>query len=205
MAVLYLKIKRGENMDTQKKISNSLVWGILLIIFGLLALASQFLSGFNFWATLWPFIIVGVGLMFFVGMFAGGKSAAGLAIPGTIVTTIGLMLFIQNITGHWESWSFGWTIILTAVGLGIFIAGQYSGNESQRRSGLNVLKLGVVMFIIFGAFFGMLFNYFGLSRIVFPAVLIMLGIYLVVTRTGILPTASRENQQGEAKNDEVQP
>ena len=175
-------------MSSQRN-AGALVGGGLLIIFGLLALAGQLFRGFNFWNTFWPFFIIGFGLLFFVGMFAGGRSVSGLAIPGSIFTAIGLMLFYQNITNHWESWAYGWTVILMAVGLGIFIMGLWGQNPSQRAAGLRVLRIGLVMFIIFGAFFELIFTAgapFGLRSIVFPAALILLGLYLVVTRSGLL-------------------
>jgi hypothetical protein len=176
--------------------AGSLVVGSLLIIFGLLALLGKIFQNFNFWNTFWPFFIIGFGLLFFVGMFAGGKSVSGLAIPGTIITTIGLMLFYQNITNHWESWSYGWTVILMAVGLGIFIMGVYGQSATQRAAGLRVLRLGVIMFIIFGAFFELIFTAgmpFGLRSIIFPAALILLGVYLIVMRSGLLPSG-RSNE-----------
>jgi len=43
--------------------------------------------------------------------------------------------------------------------------------------------VGVIMFIIFGTFFEMIFSSF--SNIVFPVLLIALGAYLVVTRSGL--------------------
>lgn len=176
-------------MSSQRN-AGALVGGGLLIIFGLLALVGQLFRGFNFWNTFWPFFIIGFGLLFFVGMFAGGRSVSGLAIPGTIITTIGLMLFYQNITNHWESWSYGWTVILMAVGLGIFIMGLWGQNPSQQSAGLRVLRIGLVLFVIFGAFFELIFSSgmpFGLRSIIFPAALILLGLYLVVTRSGVLP------------------
>jgi hypothetical protein len=176
--------------------AGSLVVGSLLIIFGLLALLGKIFQNFNFWNTFWPFFIIGFGLLFFVGMFAGGKSVSGLAIPGTIITTIGLMLFYQNITNHWESWSYGWTVILMAVGLGIFIMGVYGQSATQRAAGLRVLRLGVIMFIFFGAFFELIFTAgmpFGLRSIIFPAALILLGLYLIVMRSGLLPSG-RSNE-----------
>jgi hypothetical protein len=181
-------------MSSQRNVG-SLVGGGLLIIFGLLALVGQLFRGFNFWNTFWPFFIIGFGLLFFVGMFAGGRSVSGLAIPGTIVTTIGLMLFYQNLTGHWESWSYGWTVILMAVGLGIFIMGAWGQNPSQRAAGLRVLRIGLVMFVIFGAFFELIFTSgmpFGLRSIIFPAALILLGLYLILTRSGLLPGRSKD-------------
>ena len=181
-------------MSSQRNVG-SLVGGGLLIIFGLLALVGQLFRGFNFWNTFWPFFIIGFGLLFFVGMFAGGRSVSGLAIPGAIVTTIGLMLFYQNLTGHWESWSYGWTVILMAVGLGIFIMGTWGQNSTQRAAGLRVLRIGLVLFIIFGAFFELIFTSgmpFGLRSIIFPAALILLGLYLVLTRSGFLPGRSTD-------------
>ena len=181
-------------MSSQRNVG-SLVGGGLLIIFGMLALVGQLFRGFNFWNTFWPFFIIGFGLLFFVGMFAGGRSVSGLAIPGTIVTTIGLMLFYQNLTNHWESWSYGWTVILMAVGLGIFIMGTWGQNSTQRAAGLRVLRIGLVLFIIFGAFFELIFTSgmpFGLRSIIFPAALILLGLYLVLTRSGLLPGRSTD-------------
>lgn len=178
---------------SSRRNTGSLVGGSLLIIFGLLALLGKLFQNFNFWNTFWPFIIIGVGLLFFVGMIAGGKSVSGLAIPGSIITTIGLMLFYQNITNHWESWSYGWTVILMAVGAGIFIMGTWGQNESQRAAGLRVLRIGLIMFIIFGAFFELIFTAgmpFSLRSIVFPAALILLGLYLILTRSGLLPGRS---------------
>lgn len=178
---------------SSRRNTGSLVGGSLLIIFGILALLGKLFQNFNFWNTFWPFIIIGVGLLFFVGMFAGGKSVSGLAIPGSILTTIGLILFYQNITNYWESWSYGWTVILMAVGLGIFIMGVRGQNESQRAAGLRVLRIGLIMFIIFGAFFELIFTAampFGLRSIVFPAALILLGLYLILGRSGLLPGRS---------------
>ena len=174
--------------------TGSLVGGSILILFGLLALLGKIFS-VDFWGTFWPFFIIGFGFLFFVGMFAGGRSVSGLAIPGTIITTIGLMLFYQNITNHWESWAYGWTVILMSVGLGIFIMGLWGQNESQRAAGLRVLRIGLIMFIIFGAFFELIFTSgmpFGLRSILFPVGLILLGIYLVFMRSGLLSGRSAD-------------
>ncbi|HXQ38362.1 MAG TPA: hypothetical protein VN843_30460, partial [Anaerolineales bacterium] len=77
-------------MFTNRSNPGSLIAGTALIAVGLLALASQIFRGFDFWGAVWPFFIVGVGALFFVGMLSGGKSAAGLAIPGSIFVAIGL-------------------------------------------------------------------------------------------------------------------
>ena len=60
-----------------KRNSGALVGGLILIVLGLLALFGQIFRGFQFWSYLWPVIIIAFGGLFFVGMFAGSKSAAG--------------------------------------------------------------------------------------------------------------------------------
>ena len=154
-----------------------------MIAFGLLSLASEVFRGFN-WGFLWPFIVIGVGALFFVAMFAGGKQAAGFAIPGTIVSGIGLVLLFQNITKHWESMSYFWTLIILFVGVGIYIMGVYSNDPGQKKSGAGVMKVGLILFIVFGSFFEMIFS--SISNLIFPILLILLGAYLVLNRSGLL-------------------
>lgn len=164
----------------------SLVLGLALIGLGVLFLAQQVFN-FNFWDWLWPLLIVGSGGLFFAGMFAGGKPAAGLAIPGSIITTVGLIVFVMNITDRWEAWAYAWTLMVAAVGLGIAISGWWAGSAEQRRSGLALVRTGIVMFFIFGAFFELLiFNDRNVPGWLWPAALIAAGLYLLVSRAGLL-------------------
>ena len=170
-------------MQTNRSNTGALVGGTLLIAFGLLSLASEVFRGFN-WGFLWPFIVIGVGALFFAAMFAGGKQTSGFAIPGSIITGVGLVLLFQNITQHWESMSYFWTLIILFVGVGIYIMGMYGNDPGQKKSGAGVMKVGLILFIIFGAFFEMIFSSFG--NLIFPILLILLGGYLVLSRSGLL-------------------
>jgi hypothetical protein len=176
-------------MNTKRN-SGTLIAGAILIAIGALSILGQVFEGFHFWSFLWPLIVIAVGGMFFIGMFAGGKSLAGLAIPGSIISVIGLMMFLPNISNHWESWAYGWTVILFSVGLGVFIMGLYTQDAHRRQEGLRVMRVGAILFIIFVGFFeGLIFNAFrgtGIQPYIFPALLILLGLYLVVVRTGLL-------------------
>ena len=179
-----------------KRNSGMLVAGAILIALGLLSLVGQLFRGFSFWSYLWPFIIIGFGGLFFLGMFVGGKTMAGLAIPGSIISGLGLMMFVQNLFNHWESWAYSWTVILFLVGIGIFIMGLYSENVQQRQSGLRVMRVGAVLFIIFGSFFELIIFAVrpnGVQQYVFPALLVLLGVYLVVVRSGILTSGRKDS------------
>jgi len=169
-------------MQTNRSNTGGLVGGTLLIIFGLLALAGNLFRSVD-WGFLWPFVIIGIGILFFAAMFAGGKSASGFAIPGSIVGGIGLVLLYQNLANHWESMSYFWTFIIFFVGAGIYIMGWYGGDASQKKSGTGVMKVGLILFVIFGTFFEMIFSSF--DNFLFPILLILLGAYMILSRSGL--------------------
>ncbi len=169
--------------------NNSIVWGSILILFGLLALLGQLFQGLVLWSTYWPVVVIGAGLLFFVAMLLGGKASAGLAVPGSIVTVAGVILFFQNLAHYWESWAYAWTLIVMAAGLGTFIMGAYSGDEPARRRGVRAMGTGLILLIVIGAFFeGLIFGparFHWLGQYVLPAALILLGLYLVLVRSDL--------------------
>lgn len=160
----------------------ALIGGSVLIGFGLLSLVSRLFHGLD-WGFLWPFAIIGFGALFFIAMFASGKNGAPFAVPASIITGIGLVLLFQNITRHWESMSYFWTFIVMFVGLGIFLMGWYGEDANQKSSGLGVMKVGFILFVIFGTFFEMIFS--PSNNLTFPILLIALGTYLVLARVGL--------------------
>jgi hypothetical protein len=173
----------------------SLVGGALLIFLGLLFLAGQVIQ-IPIWDFTWPFIIIGTGALFFVAMILGGKALGPLAIPGSIIAGIGLMLFVQNTFNIWESWSYSWALIIIFVGIGIFIYGAWSGLPETRASGWRVMKVGLILFLVFGAFFGLLFTLTGVygltSGVYWSALLIVLGGYMLISRAIRLIRRSEE-------------
>ena len=185
-------------MQTNRSNAGTLIAGTILILFGLLALARNIFD-FLDWGSVWPVAVIAFGALFFFAMVAGGKQTAALAIPGSIISGIGLVLLFQSITDRWESMSYFWTLIIMFVGIGIYIMGLYGGDENQKRSGLRVMKVGFILFIIFGAFFEMIFSSF--DNLIFPILLIFLGGYLVLSRSGLFGTKKVE----ESTNDPLPP
>jgi predicted RND superfamily exporter protein len=80
--------------------------------------------------------------------------------------------------------SYFWTLIILFVGVGIYIMGIYGNDLGQKQSGARVMKVGLILFIIFGSFFELIFSSFG--NLIFPILLILLGAYLVLSRSGLL-------------------
>ncbi len=52
------------------------------------------------------------------------------------------------------------------------------------------MKVGFILFIVFGAFFEGLFHSF--NNLVFPVLLIILGVYLVFSRSGLFSARKTE-------------
>ncbi len=159
----------------------SLVGGLVLVLVGLFLLALQLAPGMAYLLQLeltWPFIVVGIGLLFFVGILAWGKSAAGLAVPGSIVTGIGLLLLYQNWSHNWDSWAYAWTLIPGMVGVGAILTSLIEGKATSRalNAGGGLILISLIMFAVFGFFLG------GdlLSRWGVPLLLVVGGFWLLV-------------------------
>jgi hypothetical protein len=190
-------------MATRPTNTGAVIVGSLMILFGALALLGQvFRTALN-WGVIWPLVVIAAGAAFFVVMLAGGRSAAAFAIPGSILGVIGLMLLYQSLTGHWESWAYGWTVIVMSVGIGITIMGLWGRNSRLQGAGLRVLRVGLILLVVFGTFFELIFYSSGhpmLQQYLFPGLLILVGVYLVLTRIGLLPAIgprqSSTDQQG---------
>ncbi len=155
--------------------------GVALVGLGAMFLLAQVFR-INLWNFFWPFFIIIPGLLFFVGMVLGGKPAGPLAIPGSIVTMVGLILLYCAITGHWDSWAYAWALIFpTAVGVGLVINGAWSEVDSLVNTGMKWITTGFAIFLFGGLFFELLiFSRGGVGKIVWPLVLIGLGGYLLI-------------------------
>jgi hypothetical protein len=151
--------------------------GILMILLGAWFLAVQYIPGLGSWLPAqfsWPFYVIGAGLaMLLLGLVVG---APGMAVPGCIVTGIGGILYYQFTTGDWQSWAYAWALIPGFVGLGVIISETLEGHAREGlNSGLRLVFISAVLFVIFGGFLG---NLDSLGTW-WPAILIAGGLYLV--------------------------
>jgi hypothetical protein len=178
-------IPGGIEMETNRN-RGSLFVGVILIVAGVLFLLSRIL-GMNGWGAYWPFIIIVIGAAFFVGMAIGGRNAGVLAIPGSIIVMVGLILLLQNWLSIWETWAYAWTLIVCAVGLGIAFFGIWSDQPDLRNSGFSLARLGLVLFVVFGVLFEFIFSFgSGVQRLkspFWPVLLIVVGLGLLVYRS----------------------
>lgn len=156
-----------------KRRRSSLAGGLVLILIGAAFLAVQLLPGLQIWFS-WPWIIIGVAvLLLVIGLLTG---VPAMAIPACIVGGIGGVLYWQDATGNWDSWSYAWTLIPGFVGVGIFLAGLLGEDTRDSiRAGSGLILISLVLFAIFGSVFGAL----GLLGSYWPVLLILLGVLLL--------------------------
>lgn len=173
-------------IQQQKYSGGNIIFGLLLIGLGILFLLEQVLR-IDLWSIVWPYFVIAAGLLFFAGMVVGGRDAGALAIPGSLITTTGLILLYQYTFNTWVSWAYAWLLIVpTALGIGMFVNGWWSGRIDLRRAGGMVALTGLIMFAIAGAVFEIAFGIIGIrsaGQILWPFMLIALGILLLFWRS----------------------
>lgn len=161
-----------------KQNRSNLALGIILLVVGGWLLVSRQVPSIQEWLDAnfaWPMYTIGAGLLvLLIGLVTG---APGMAVPAAIITGIGGILYYQNATGDFGSWSYMWTLIPGFVGVGSILAGILGENTRRNfSSGLRTIVTSAVMFLIFATFFGGLdiLGEYGL-----PIILIALGLYVL--------------------------
>ena len=154
--------------------------GVLLVMLGLVLLINP-VTGINPWAIIWPFCILVPGVAFFAVALGGGRSTAPFAIPASILTTLGLILFYQNTFGYFQSWAYAWALLVPgSVGMGLFLMGYWGGHATVRQVGTYLAAAGLGLFISLAAIFEVgVFRSSLAARVGWPLLLIAFGLTVV--------------------------
>ena len=131
----------------------SMVLGGLFVLIGAILLAGQFVR-IDIGHYGWPFFVIAPGIVIlFVALTARGAVSEGLAILGSIVTVTGLILLVQDATGHFESWAYAWALVVPgAIGLGMILYGLTARRPGNVRSGTRLVGIALVLFLLGAAF-----------------------------------------------------
>ncbi|MBP1704988.1 MAG: hypothetical protein H6Q36_727 [Chloroflexi bacterium] len=134
----------------------------------------------------WPAWIIGPGLVIFVLAFVvRGSAGAGLAVAGSVVTAVGVILAIQEVTDTWASWAYAWALVAPgAVGAGLLLYGLWTRDHEMARGGFGAMVAGLVIFGLGFAFFEGVIGLNDLSGpvadLIVPACLVGLGALLIL-------------------------
>lgn len=132
----------------------TLAFGMLLVLLGVFFLASEQLS-LDFGRYGWPTYIIVPGLfLLVVGLAIPHEGGLGAAIPGGIITTVGLVLAFQNSTDTYASWAYAWALVAPgSVGVTLALFGLLHRRWDLLDAGLRSAATGLGLFIGFGLFF----------------------------------------------------
>lgn len=163
----------------------TVVLGIALVVIGVLALLGRYLS-IDILGLGWPLFVLLPGIVLFAGGVAvGGRAGLGLAIPGGIVSMVGIVLSVQAATGLWATWAYAWALVAPGgVGLAFVLYGALTGQGDLIRNGFPILLTGLGLFAVFGLFFEGLLHLSGpafpLAEPILATSLVVLGAAIVV-------------------------
>jgi hypothetical protein len=140
----------------------------------------------SFGGVTWPLWIVVPGVAMLVGsFFIPPRNGLGLAIPGAIVTIVGLILWVQEAYDLYATWAYAWALVApTGPGLGMLLYGLVHGDRELVHDGLRTTLVGLGLFFGFMLFFEGVVGLSGepianLDEIL-PYAAIALGVLLVV-------------------------
>ena len=184
---------------------------VVLIGLGVLFLAGQLFDIGGILGWLWPFFVILPGMAFLYFAYTGGKNQSGLAVPGAVITGTGLILFYQNMTNHWESWAYAWSLYPLFVGLALTFMGGRTGDKGTLKTGQGLVRWGGMAFIVLAVLFEVvIFGGGGIfGNLALPLLLIGAGAFMLLrSQRPVLATGFGEKRKyddygysnGKAKN-----
>ena len=133
-----------------------MIVGLMFILLGGFFLATELMPDI-FGGLSYPYIIIGIGGAFLLSALL--TRTGGLAVPACVIGGIGAILYYQELTQDWASWSYIWTLIPGFVGVGVIFAGLLTRNRPHFDSGgLILIAISALGFVIFGGMFGLPFD-----------------------------------------------
>ena len=177
--------QRDDRRDDDAR-RGSLVGGLLLVMLGIFFLASEQLK-LDVGRYGWPLFVIAPGVfLLLVGLAIPHEGGLGAAIPGGIITTVGLILATQAATDTYASWAYAWALVAPgSVGATLSLYGLLHRRWDLLDAGLRTAAVGIGLFIGFGLFFE---NIVGIDegsrntalRNALPVMAVGLGIVIVI-------------------------
>ena len=170
------KVEEGRKLV---KYSNNIPAYVVIGVGVALLVANLF--GVHLMGIFWPGFILVPGLLLLWPAYNSTADEQSqfsfLAIPGAIITAVGLLLFVMNITNHFEAWAYSWTLVWAAAAGGWMYMKRFDLEDSIHDTGYKFVRVMIFMFMGLAILFELVI--FGNFAPIFPVLLIGYGLYLV--------------------------
>ena len=176
---------QGRNDRDDDSRRGTIVVGMLLVLLGIYFLASEQLK-IDVGRYGWPIFVIAPGLfLLVVGLAIPHEGGLGAAIPGGIITAVGLVLAVQAATDTYASWVYAWALVAPgSVGVTLALYGLLHRRWDLLDSGLRTAAVGFSLFVGFGLFFenviGLGEDQNGVLRDALPWMAVAFGVVIVL-------------------------
>ena len=135
-------------------------WPALLLIgAGVLVLVTNLLH-ISLMNYLWPGFIVGLGLLMVWPAYQSTAEQQSrlsfLAVPGAMMLAMGGLFFLMNLTDHFESMAYGWTLILAAGAAGYGYLKRFDESPAAQEKAHRFIRTMVLAFMALATVFELL-------------------------------------------------
>ncbi len=140
-----LKIQEETRLALRQSVPAFVIIGI-----GVLLLTTNIFH-FELMNILWPGFVIAPGLMFLWPTHASSPDKQSrlsfLAVPGAMIVTTGVMLFVMNLTNHFEAWAYSWTLLLASIPAALMYIKRFDLDNSIHESGHRFIRTMIMMFM----------------------------------------------------------
>ena len=140
------------------------------------------LFGFPLIEVLWPGFVLAPGLMLLWPAYNATPERPSrfgfLAVPGAMLLTVSILLFVMNLTNHFEAWAYSWPLVIAAVAWGLMYMRRHEPEHRVHHTGYNFMRLMVLLAMGFAVFFELII--FGSFNPLLPLGVIAFGVYLLM-------------------------
>ncbi len=159
-------------------------WPALGFIGAGVFLLAAAIFNFHVMDVLWPFFIIGPGLLLMMPSYKSTEenvsSFSFLAVPGAAITAVGTLLFLMNITGHFEAWAYSWMLVIGAAIWGIGYMKRFSPTSRDHDSVSKLIRWSLNAFVGMALFFEIVV--FETFSPLFAIAFIVYGVYLLAKK-----------------------
>ncbi len=171
-----LKIEEAGKLQRRQALP---AYGVIAI--GVVLLLSN-LFNFHLINVLWPGFVITPGLMLLWPAYSSTpqrpKTLSFLAVPGAMMIITGILLFIMNLTNHFEAWAYSWPLVLGSVAWALMYMKRFEPQHRVHHTGYNFMRLMVLLAMGFAVFFELIV--FGSFNPLLPLGIIAFGVYLLI-------------------------
>lgn len=132
-----------------------------------------------------PLLIIVLGVAFILLVFRMQDVWAGAPwfyLPGCTLVALGIILFLNVVTGDDKAWAYAWMLLVAGLGLGVTLLGRHAGfARLVSLIGLGMTAAGLIFFVLFGMLVGGPF-----IQIIAPIMLAAIGLALWRLRPDVL-------------------